>query len=145
MDKGKLRPCHAVRLASRVGYPRMGHHSSRYVRLFPPSNPSNNPNPLPFRHTNSFRGSFLTAIFLAHFIRMRYISSGYTRQAVSSATQYVDRALVGKPPALVNAWATGKTVVGNWMGMTMPAQGQPGPAAGAAAAAGGAAPAAGRR
>ncbi|KAI5450928.1 Transmembrane nucleoporin [Naganishia albida] len=93
----------------------------------------------------TFRGSFLTAIFLAHFIRMRYISSGYTRQAVSSATQYVDRALVGKPPALVNAWATGKTVVGNWMGMTMPAQGQPGPAAGAAAAAGGAAPAAGRR
>ncbi|KAJ9108190.1 hypothetical protein QFC20_003553 [Naganishia adeliensis] len=82
----------------------------------------------------TFRGSFLTAIFLAHFIRMRYISSAYTRQAVSSATQTIDRFLVGKPPALVNAWGTGKTVVGNWMGMTMPVNQQAG--AGGAAAGG---------
>lgn len=67
---------------------------------------------------------------------MRYISSAYTRQAVSSATQTIDRFLVGKPPALVNAWGTGKTVVGNWMGMTMPVNQQAG--AGGAAAAGGA-------
>ncbi|KAJ9105827.1 hypothetical protein QFC19_003395 [Naganishia cerealis] len=73
----------------------------------------------------TFRGSFLTAIFLAHFIRMRYISSAYTRQAVASATGTIDRLLVGKPPALVNAWGTIKTVTQNWMKMTMPATSTP--------------------
>ncbi|KAJ9115408.1 hypothetical protein QFC22_005165 [Naganishia vaughanmartiniae] len=95
----------------------------------------------------TFRGSFLTAIFLAHFIRMRYISSAYTRSAVQSATGFIDRQLVGKPPVVVNAWATAKTVTKNWMGMTMPAgpQQAPGPAAGAGAAGAAGAGAAGRR
>ena len=93
-------------------------------------------------HLHSFRGSFLTAIFLAHFIRMRYISSAYTRSAVQSATGFIDQQLVGKPPVVVNAWGTAKTVTRNWMGMTMPAGGQqaPGPAAGAAGAGGARAP-----
>ena len=103
-----------------------------YVPSFPLPTQTNHS-----RH--SFRGSFLTAIFLAHFIRMRYISSAYTRQAVSAATQTIDRFLVGKPPALANAWGMGKTVVGNWMGMTIPVQQGPGVAAGGAAPAAGAA------
>jgi hypothetical protein len=73
---------------------------------------------------------------------MRYISSPYTRQAIGTLTQMVDRQLVGKPPAAVNAWGTAKAVVGNWMGMVMPTQAAPGagPAAGGARAQPAAAP-----
>ncbi|GHJ83615.1 hypothetical protein NliqN6_0017 [Naganishia liquefaciens] len=89
----------------------------------------------------TFQGSFLTAIFLAHFIRMRYISSAYTRQAVATLTSIIDRQLVGKGPAVENAWRTVKSVVGNWMGMVMPTTAPgAGPAAGGARAQPAAAP-----
>jgi hypothetical protein len=64
---------------------------------------------------------------------MRYISSAYTRQAVATLTGIIDRQLVGKGPAVENAWRTVKSVVGNWMGMVMPTTAPgAGPAAGGA-------------
>jgi hypothetical protein len=95
----------------------------------------------------TFRSSFVTPIFLAHFIRLRYHASPFTRSAMDSITVRLDKLAAGHPGAVQNGWTTAKRLLGTWVGGTAaphPAGAAPAaPAAAPAAAATGANPAAG--
>ncbi|KAI0050736.1 hypothetical protein FA95DRAFT_1603366 [Auriscalpium vulgare] len=81
--------------------------------------------------------SFLTPIIYAHFVRMRYFQSVFTKDAVHRAAYSVDR-YVSKPethPTVKQVWTTVQGLIGRWTGATLPAPGAgaaPAPAAGAA-------------
>lgn len=90
----------------------------------------------------SFRGSFLAPIFLAHFLRVRYLTSPFTRSTVSGASSALDRwvARPGRPPVVRQGWELVKRLVSGWMGGVGAAAGAPqaqaqGPAAANAQAA----------
>ena len=84
-----------------------------------------------------WRSSFVAPLFLAHFIRLRYHASLFTRTAVDGVAGRID-GLVNANPGAKNVWTTVKRVIRTWGGGAMyPA----GAAAGAPAAAPAAAPA----
>jgi hypothetical protein len=86
----------------------------------------------------TFRSSFIAPLFLAHFLRLRYHASPFTRTAVNGVTARVDNFAESKP-AVANVWTTVKRLIRTWGGGALvPAQ--PAPAAPPAAA-----PAAGAR
>jgi hypothetical protein len=70
-----------------------------------------------------FRNSFLTPIFYAHFIRMRFFQSAFTREAIVKVTakidQYANRPDV--PPAVKQGWGTLQSLIGRWTGTTLDA------------------------
>jgi hypothetical protein len=81
------------------------------------------------------RNSFVTPIIYAHFIRMRFFQSAFTREAIVKVTLKIDE-YVNKPdspPVVKQGWGTLQSLVGKWTGTTLngPA-GQAPPAAGAA-------------
>ncbi|KAI9512358.1 hypothetical protein F5148DRAFT_1164320 [Russula earlei] len=82
-----------------------------------------------------FRNSFLTPIFYAHFIRMRFFQSAFTREAIVRVTakidQYVDRPET--PPAVKQGWRTVQGLIGRWTGTTLNAPAPAGQAPPAAA------------
>ncbi len=91
--------------------------------------------------THSFVGSFLTPLFLFHFIRMRYFASPFTREAIGNLVGRVDSVMANSaPPAVANGWTTLKNAVNTWLGGV---QHGPGGGGGPAAPARGARPAAG--
>ncbi|KAL7423821.1 Transmembrane nucleoporin [Cryptotrichosporon argae] len=93
----------------------------------------------------TFRSSLIAPIFLAHFIRLRYHASPFTRGAVNAITARVDGLVVGKPAPVVNGWVTAKRIIGAWGGGSLVPQQPAAGAAGAVPAAGnGPAGAAGR-
>lgn len=80
-----------------------------------------------------FRNSFITPIFYAHFVRMRYFQSAFTREAIVSVTvkidEYINRPDV--PPAVKQGWGTLQNLVGRWTGTNLNAPaGQAPPAPG---------------
>ncbi|ORY28985.1 hypothetical protein BCR39DRAFT_533437 [Naematelia encephala] len=86
-----------------------------------------------------FRSSLLAPLFLAHFIRLRYHASPFTRIAVADITGRIDSVLLPRGGAVENAWVTVKRVVSTWGGGHMlPGDQQPPAGAAAGAAAGGA-------
>jgi hypothetical protein len=79
------------------------------------------------------RNSFITPIFYAHFVRMRFFQSVFTREAIVSVTgkidEYANRPDV--PPAVRQGWGTLQGLVGRWTGATLNAPaGQAPPAPG---------------
>lgn len=81
----------------------------------------------------TWRSSFIAPIFLAHFIRLRYHASPFTRHAVNTIGAKIDGFAAGQAPAVQNAWGTAKRLLGTWGGGQL----VPGPqAAGRPAAAG---------
>jgi hypothetical protein len=81
----------------------------------------------------TWRSSFIAPIFLAHFIRLRYHASPFTRHAVNTVGAKIDGFTAGQAPAVQNAWATAKRVLGQWGGGQLVPGAQP---AGRAAPAG---------
>lgn len=80
-----------------------------------------------------FQNSFLTPIFFAHFLRMRYFQSPFTKAAVERVIYYVEDLVEkpGVPPVVKQVWATAQQITGRWTGATLPAR--PGPTRPAAA------------
>jgi len=85
-----------------------------------------------------FSNSFLTPIIYAHFVRMRFFQSAFTREAIVKVTVkidgYINRAEV--PPFIKQGWVTLQGLIGRWTGTTL--NGPAAQAAPAAAAAAGA-------
>ncbi|WVQ85528.1 hypothetical protein IAT38_007694 [Cryptococcus sp. DSM 104549] len=81
----------------------------------------------------TFRTSFLSPIFMVHFVRLRYHASAFTRGAVGNVTQHLDGLVAGKGAGVQNAWTTVKRMVRTWGGMPLFTTGPAGaPAAGQA-------------
>ncbi|KAH9964468.1 hypothetical protein BC827DRAFT_1187328 [Russula dissimulans] len=88
-----------------------------------------------------FRNSFLTPIFYAHFIRMRFFQSTFTREAIVTVTTRIDGYVNGPevPPVVKQGWGTVQSLIGRWTGTTLNAPAPaPGPAGQAPASAAGA-------
>ncbi len=68
-----------------------------------------------------FRNSFLTPIFFAHFIRMRFFQSAFTREAIVKVTGKIDEYANGPdvPPVVKQGWGTLQSLVGRWTGATL--------------------------
>jgi transmembrane protein 33 len=82
------------------------------------------------------RNSFITPIIYAHFVRMRFFQSQFTREAIVRVTvkidEYANRPDV--PPAVKQGWGTLQSLVGRWTGAPLHAPaGQAPPASGAGA------------
>lgn len=82
----------------------------------------------------TFRSSFITPILLAHFIRMRYHASPFTRNAMNNIGAKIDSFAAQRGGPVLNTWTTAKRFLHTWVG---------GGVAPGAAAPAGAAPAAG--
>lgn len=93
--------------------------------------------------SDSFQNSLLAPLFFAHFLRLRYYHSAFTRQAVDGVTVRLDGLVAGQSPAVKNAYATAKGVVRKWAGSVLTKK-QDGPVP-AGVAAGAAGPAGARR
>jgi transmembrane protein 33 len=67
------------------------------------------------------RNSLLTPLIYAHFLRMRYYQSAFTREAVSGIQKRIDTRVAqpGTPPVAVQVWGTTKMVIGRWAGATL--------------------------
>jgi hypothetical protein len=84
----------------------------------------------------TFRNSFLTPIFYAHFVRMRFFQSAFTKEAIIRVTAKIDGYINSPdaPPAVKRGWGTVQSLIGRWTGATLNApapQAQAPPAAGA--------------
>jgi transmembrane protein 33 len=68
-----------------------------------------------------FRNSFFTPIIYAHFVRMRYYQSAFTREAIKRVATKIDEYINGPdmPPALKRGWATVQSLIGRWTGTTL--------------------------
>jgi transmembrane protein 33 len=68
-----------------------------------------------------FRNSFLTPIFYAHFVRMRFFQSAFTRDAVILVTARIDAYINAPdvPPAVKRGWGTLQSLIGRWSGSTL--------------------------
>ncbi|KAI0252620.1 hypothetical protein BJV78DRAFT_1199954 [Lactifluus subvellereus] len=81
-----------------------------------------------------FRNSFLTPIFYAHFVRMRFFQSAFTKEAIIRVTAKIDGYINSPdvPPAVKRGWTTMQSLIGRWTGATLSAPApQAPPAAGA--------------
>lgn len=78
----------------------------------------------------TFRNSFLTPLFYAHFLRQRYFQSEFTRNAVAIINGRVEGYVrkPGAPPVMVRGWDTFKLILSKWAGSTLVPQ-QPAAAA----------------
>jgi hypothetical protein len=67
------------------------------------------------------RNSFLTPIFYAHFIRMRFFQSAFTREAIIKVTAKIDGYVNGPdmPPVVKQGWGTVQSLIGRWTGTTL--------------------------
>ena len=78
----------------------------------------------------TFRNSFLTPLFYAHFLRQRYFQSDFTKAAIGAINKRVEEYVrkPGAPPALATGWDNFKLVLTKWAGSTLapaPAAAQP--------------------
>lgn len=70
-----------------------------------------------------FRNSFITPIFYAHFVRMRFFQSAFTREAIVKVTAKIDQ-YVNTPemsPVVKQGWGTLQSLIGRWTGTTLTA------------------------
>ncbi|CED85118.1 Uncharacterized integral membrane protein [Phaffia rhodozyma] len=63
-----------------------------------------------------FQNSFLAPIFYAHFIRLRYYHSAFTRSAVDNITARSDKIVANQAPAVQKGYGIFKNVVQKWAG-----------------------------
>ncbi|ORX34290.1 hypothetical protein BD324DRAFT_177934 [Kockovaella imperatae] len=91
--------------------------------------------------------SLMAPLFIAHFLRLRYHASPFTRQAVGRVTALIDARILPIGGRVAQAYEFVKRMIASWGGAGVQGAGQAaGPGAAGAAAAGGAgAGAAGRR
>lgn len=84
-----------------------------------------------------FRSSFITPLFLAHLLRLRYHASPFVREAVDNITARTDNIAANQGGAVQNYYGMLKRAVASWGGGNLvpqqPVQGR-GPAAGQAEA-----------
>lgn len=77
------------------------------------------------------RNSFLTPIIYAHFVRMRFFQSAFTREAIVAVTLkidgYANRPDV--PPIVKQGWGAFQSLIGRWTGTTLNAPAAPAPPA----------------
>ncbi|VDB99390.1 unnamed protein product [Peniophora sp. CBMAI 1063] len=68
------------------------------------------------------QNSFLTPIIFAHFLRMRYFQSPFTKAALGRVIYYIDDFAnkPDSPPMAKQVWGTVQQLVGRWTGATMP-------------------------
>jgi transmembrane protein 33 len=73
------------------------------------------------------QNSFLTPLIFAHFLRMRYFQSQFTKDSVHRVTYVIDGYVnrPGMPPVAVQGWQTFQMVVGRWTGARLPAPADP--------------------
>lgn len=64
----------------------------------------------------TFRNSFVAPIFFAHFLRLRYHQSTFTKAAVDGIGARIDGIAQKQSPAVQNAWGTAKRVIRTWGG-----------------------------
>ncbi|KAL1407730.1 Transmembrane nucleoporin [Vanrija albida] len=83
----------------------------------------------------TFRGSFVAPLFLAHFIRLRYHASPFTRSTINTIGAKIDQLAAGHPGAIQNGWTTVKRAIHAWGGGNLVPQPGPAPAGGPAPAA----------
>jgi hypothetical protein len=78
-----------------------------------------------------WRNSFLTPLFYAHFVRMRFFQSAFTREAIVRVTLKIDVYANGRdvPPVVKQGWGTLQSLVGRWTGTTLTAPADQAPAA----------------
>lgn len=86
----------------------------------------------------SFRGSMITPLFMAHFIRLRYHASLFTRDAVAVVQDRIDTFVGNQGGILQKAWETAKRMITSWGAANVIQGGQPPAGAAAAGGAGGA-------
>jgi hypothetical protein len=81
------------------------------------------------------RNSFLTPIIYAHFVRMRFFQSAFTREAIIAVTVKIDGYAnrPDMPPVVKQGWVTFQGLIGRWTGTTLNAAHAP-PAAAPAGA-----------
>jgi hypothetical protein len=80
------------------------------------------------------RNSFLTPIIYAHFVRMRFFQSAFTREAIIAVTVKIDGYVnrPDMPPIVKQGWGTFQGLIGRWTGTTLnAAQAPPAATAGA--------------
>jgi len=82
----------------------------------------------------TWQSSLLAPIFLAHFIRLRYQISPFTREAIHNITSRIDGLVGNQSGFLKNGWETVKKLVRAWSGGISIPQGGAAPGAGAGAA-----------
>ena len=73
------------------------------------------------------RNSFITPIFYAHFVRMRFFQSAFTREAIIKVTVKIDQ-YVNTPemsPVVKQGWGTLQSLIGRWTGTTLNAPAPP--------------------
>lgn len=91
----------------------------------------------------TFQNSFVAPIFFAHFLRLRYHQSTFTKNAIDGITGRIDGVVAKQGAGVQNAWGTAKRVIrtwggGNLVGNSNRAQARPAAQGAGAAAAGGA-------
>ncbi|KAL7410187.1 hypothetical protein BDY24DRAFT_401030 [Mrakia frigida] len=79
----------------------------------------------------TFQNSVLAPILVAHFLRMRYHHSAFTRGAVDYVTGRADATIANQSPVIQKGWNTVKGLIKKWNG-TIIARRDAAPAAGAA-------------
>lgn len=89
----------------------------------------------------TFRSSLIAPIFLAHFIRLRYHASPFTRQAVGTVSSRIEGLGIVQSGPGATVWNTVKRIIGTWGGgnlvPTPPQAAQTGAGAGRGAGAAG--------
>jgi hypothetical protein len=63
-----------------------------------------------------FANSLFTPIFYAHFLRVRYYHSNFSRDTIHLASGLVDKLVANPsvPPVVPQVWTTAKGVIGRW-------------------------------
>lgn len=86
----------------------------------------------------TFQNSFVAPIFFAHFLRLRYHQSTFTKAAIDGIGARIDGVVSKQGAPVQNAWGTAKRVIKTWGGGNLVGNRRPAPGAGAAGAGAGA-------
>ena len=81
----------------------------------------------------TFRNSFLTPLFYAHFLRLRFYMSKFTQRAVGHVSSLIDgyARKQGTPPIVLQVWEKVQMLVSRWAGTILTPQPANPPAAAA--------------
>lgn len=75
----------------------------------------------------AFQNSLFTPIFYAHFLRVRYYHSNFSRDTIAAASRFIDNLVAGPsfPPVARTSWGTAKSVISRWGSSSVIAPAQP--------------------
>lgn len=79
----------------------------------------------------AFQNSLFTPIFYAHFLRVRYYHSNFSRDTIGAASRFIDNLVAGPsfPPVARTAWGSAKSVISRWGSSSVITPAQPNGAA----------------